>query len=142
MGRSSHAFSLHGHRFGPGFGNFGRGFRHSGLGRGFRHRGFGQLGPLLGYGAVLGYGAFDDGDPGYAGDDPNDTGRDSGFFFGQGSVRTRNGEAHYAYDRAYPYDWYRGAAEGSAMPRLAMRDGAPRSVHCGSEHGIRVCRGD
>jgi hypothetical protein len=141
MGHSSRAFSLPGHRFGPGFGNFRRRLRHSGFGRRFRHGGFRHRGRFFGDGAVLAYGGFDD-DPGYAEDDSEDSGRDSGFFYGEGGVRTRGGQALYAYDRSYPYDWYRGAAAGPAAPRLAMRDGAPRSVHCQSEHGVRVCRGD
>lgn len=135
--RSSPAFSPPGHRVGLAFGGPGRGFRRDG----FRHRarsiflGYGALG----YGGAVGYGGYD---PDYAADDPEDLARDSGFFYGQGDVRVRGGEALYAYDRSYPYDWYRGPAARPAMRRVAMREGGPRTVHCESEHSVRVCRGD
>lgn len=126
-----------GRRVGPAFGH---GFRHA-FGRfGFRHAGsFGRGG--AGFGGLIGYGGL----PGYgvdALDDDEDVARDSGFFYGEGDVRIRGGEARYAYDRAYPYDWYRGPAARPAARRIAMDRGGPRAIHCAVEQaGVRVCRG-
>jgi hypothetical protein len=133
MVRSGPAFSSSGHRVGAFFGGgFARG--------GFRHRRRSRFRDgAFGYGGIAGYGGYD---PGYAPDDPEDLGRDSGFFYGEGDVRPSGGEALYSYDRSYPYDWYRGPAARPPARRLAMREAGPREVHCGLEHSVRVCRGD
>jgi hypothetical protein len=133
VAHSGHMTKPQGWRVGPAFRN--------GAGRfGFRNRGsFGRGG--AGFGGLIGYGGL----PGYgvdALDNDEDIARDSGFFYGEGDVQVRGGEARYAYDRAYPYDWYRGQAERPATRRIAIREDSPRSVHCESEHMVRVCRGD
>ncbi len=135
MTRSSPSYAPPGRRVGPVFSG---GLRGRFQRFGFRHRGGFPGNGAVGYGGFLGYGAYV---PGYAPGDPEDLGRDSGFFQGEGEVRVRGGEAVYGYDRAYPYDWYRGPAAHPPARRIAMRE-TPRSVHCQSEHSVRVCRGD
>jgi hypothetical protein len=124
--------SLSGHGFRNAFGRFGF---HRRMGRAFFGQGAFGYGGLIGYGDLGGYGAD-------ALDDPEDLARESGFFEGEGDVRIRGGEARYAYDRSYPYDWYREPEARPAARRIAMREDSPRSVHCESEHMVRVCRGD
>jgi hypothetical protein len=103
------------------------------FGRGFDRRLF------LGLGYVDAYGGLTE--------DPEAL-RDQGFFADSGGSWTENGHAVYAYDRAYPYDWYRGSGE-EAAPAEPVASAGP-VVRCdvtwvaaarGAQAPVRVCRG-
>jgi hypothetical protein len=70
--------------------------------------------------------------------------RDDGYFAGTGDSATVNGAAVYDYDRAYPYDWYRGDDEWARDERPRRR-AAPPTVRCEiapvSGSAVRICRG-
>jgi hypothetical protein len=96
-------------------------------------RGRGRFGYLYGWGA---YG-------GGLVEDP-ERHRDDGFFAGTGDAFRVNGAAVYDYDRAYPYDWYRGDDEGAGGEGPSRPAAAP-AVRCDvtwvSGSAVRICRG-
>ena len=101
----------------------------SGFGRGRFGRG----------GLVYGLGAFGGG----LTDDP-ERHRDDGFFAGTGDSARVNGAAVYDYDRAYPYDWYRGddmAADEGERRRPAAETRVRCEVTRVSGSAVKVCRG-
>lgn len=115
--------------------------------RGFEDRGFG---PDRRGGGGFGFFGFDGlglGGLGYAGDayyNGSYGARDSGFFApsSETGTMTRNGRVAYDYDRAYPYDHYRGDAaaqpEARTAPRCITEMGWDSAE--GRDVAIRVCR--
>jgi hypothetical protein len=88
-----------------------------------------------GYYGYWGYGG--DGD-GYA--DTIPTLDEGGYFTSGGEVYAREGARPvYDYDRGYPYEWYKPAAERSSAARPPQR--LARQISCASEGPVRVCRG-
>jgi hypothetical protein len=131
----------------PGAFGYGVGRRPGARFRGGGHRRFGG-----GSGGGFGRGFFLGGLGGGLIEDP-DAGRDAGFFAGPAGVQEANGGAYYDYDRAYPYDWYRGP-----VAREAPRAASAAAIRCdvtwvgggvgggaggrgGARTPVRICRG-
>lgn len=120
------------------------------IGHGLGHRGFGpdRRGPWFGRGGFgMGFSGFDGlgfGGLGYGGDAYYGGARDSDFFApsSETGTMTRNGRVAYDYDRAYPYDHYRGDAaaqpEARTPPRCTTEMGWDSAE--GRDVAIRVCR--
>lgn len=118
----------------------GHGFRHRKFGHDMRSPGFGRRGFGGGFFGFdgLGYGGL-----GYGGDYYGGA-RDSHFFapYSEAGTRAGNGRVAYDYDRAYPYDHYRGdegaGPERRAPPRCTTEWGWDSAE--GRDVPIRVCR--
>ncbi|MGS1015448.1 hypothetical protein [Allosphingosinicella humi] len=120
------------------------------IGHGFRHRKFGHdmHSPWFGRGGFgMGFFGFDGlgfGGLGYGGDAYYGGARDSDFFapYSEAGTITDNGRVAYDYDRAYPYDHYRGEegvdAERRAPPRCTIEWGWDSAED--RDVPIRVCR--